>query len=237
MRDRGNNNTASQGNQPNDDTSMCVECGCAQVSPDEDYVFSCAVCKKPYHGKCLDFEDSSLYLIKAVFESITWTCNYCQFNAKTILTKGKASIQPQKLSKQNQITQTKLESLVNEVEQLRARISTLESLISGLSKPVVNNDQSTKINFPNDENTQPGTSSVQTTKLPINEIKSSVMKAVHGDLLNKKNRERNIVISGFKTNFYNRRQRSLRRSLCLAFRDQTDTRTDSLSQACTKASQ
>ena len=32
----------------------------------------------------------------------------------------------------------------------------------------------------------------------MNEIKSSVMKAVHGDLLNKKHRQRNLVISGFK---------------------------------------
>ena len=210
MRDRGSNNKSSECKQRPADLVQpkfgpaCTECE-SIVSQDDDYVFSCTLCKSLYHGRCLDFDESSLDLINAVFDSISWTCNSCQTRAKSVLDRGKISTQPQNSGKQNLTLQTKLTSLENEVTSLQARISSLESLMTGLtsvrsSKPVAQNSQSLGNPISEDTASPPITSAQGNSRdhLKINEIKNSVMEAVHGDLLNKKHRQRNLVITGLK---------------------------------------
>ena len=67
-------------------SSVCIECR-SIISAEDDYTFSCSVCKNLYHGKCLDFDESTLDLISAVFDSVSWTCNQCQTNAKSFIDK------------------------------------------------------------------------------------------------------------------------------------------------------
>jgi hypothetical protein len=137
-------------------------------------------------------------LIKAVFESISWTCRTCQTNAKSALlkVKDKTNTQTQKSSKLDQTQLDKLSALEKEIDLLRARISSLESLISTESS--AGTSQSSEINTDTAAPAQSNDHKHSTEQLKINEIKSSVMKAVHTDLLNKKNRQRNLIISGLK---------------------------------------
>ena len=182
-------------------SSVCTECG-SVVSTEDDYTFSCSVCKNLYRGKCLDFDESTLDLISAVFDSITWTCNQCQTNAKSFTDK-----KPLKSKNQAQLTQAKITSLENEVELLRTRILTLENLISNVPPNASSSMQmcqssgtdltGTSKSIPPNVR-QELSASDNKSERQMNAITSSVMKAVHGDLLNKKHRQRNLVISGFK---------------------------------------
>ena len=202
MHDRGYKNKMAGHKQSRDlnqvgPGSTCPECN-LNVSNEDDYIFSCTVCKNVYHGKCLEFDESSLDLIKAVFESISWTCRSCQTNAKSALlkVKDKTNTQAQKSSKLDQTQLDKLSALEKEIDLLRARISSLESLISTESS--AGTSQSSEINTDTAAPAQSNDHKHSTEQLKINEIKSSVMKAVHTDLLNKKNRQRNLIISGLK---------------------------------------
>ena len=123
-------------------------------------------------------------------------------NAKSFLRKNKSVIQPLKTIKQVQSTQAQLTSLENEVEILRSRIVALENFISSLplnapstmqimsSSAPIHSDASESLQ----RNAGHDTSALNNkTARQINEIKSSVMKAVHGDLINKKHRQRILL--------------------------------------------
>ena len=119
---------------------------------------------------------------------------------------GEIDKKPLKSKNQAQLIQAKITSLENEVELLRTRILALENLISNAPLNASSSTQISKSSGTDLTGTikslppnvrQENTASDNKSERQLNEIKSSVMKAVHGDLLNKKHRQRNFVIYFF----------------------------------------
>ena len=155
---------------------------------DDSFIFTCTVCKHSSHGSCLDFEESCLDLIAAVYKSISWTCKGCQDLARSSSTKGKVT---------NRMTNAS--NISNELETLRARLAALEKVVFDLTArlqtaPIDSTDDVV------DKDPRSWASVVKTnTQTTTNNIQiSDVIKAVHGDLISKKNREKNVVITGLK---------------------------------------
>ena len=159
---------------------------------DDSFVFTCTECKHSSHGKCLDFEESCLDLISAVYKAISWTCKECQELARSAGARGKVT---------NRVNSSA--NLTNELNVIRARLAALENFVFDLtSKASVASSVVTDTRSDHDS-TSPGSwsSVVQESKKPAtsNNIPiADVIKAVHGDLMNKKHREKNIIITGLK---------------------------------------
>ena len=155
---------------------------------DDSFIFTCTVCKHSSHGSCLDFEESCLDLIAAVYISISWTCKNCQDLARSSSIKGKAT---------NRLTN--ISNISNEMETLRARLAALEKVVFDFTARL----QAAPIDSTEDvvnEDSRSWASVVETnTQSPVDGIQiADVIKAVHGDLINKRNGEKNVVITGLK---------------------------------------
>ena len=179
--------------QVNDLSSNCCDI-CLKVietdgdDDDDSFIFTCTVCKHSSHGSCLDFEESCLDLIAAVYKSISWTCKGCQDLARSSSTKGKTT---------NRMTN--VSNISNELETLRARLAALEKIVFDLTARLQAAPIDSTENAVN-KDSRPWSSVVETNEqAPTNNIQiSDVIKAVHGDLINKRNREKNVVITGLK---------------------------------------
>ena len=157
---------------------------------DDSFVFICTVCKHSSHGKCLDFEESCLDLISAVYKAISWTCKECQELARSAGARGKVT---------NRVNSSA--NLTNELNVIRARLAALEKVVFDLTSkasvvPSVvadtrsDHDSTSSRSWSSvaQESSKPATSN----NIPI----ADVIKAVHGDLMNKKHREKNLIITG-----------------------------------------
>ena len=85
------------------------------------------MCSSVFHAGCLDFDTSSLDLIIAVFESVPWTCSDCLELARNSRAKGKCGC-----VKQNRDVQMIKSQFDKELEDMRARMKSLEDTVSKL---------------------------------------------------------------------------------------------------------
>ena len=190
---------------------LCYQCDKFIGSTDDksgtkNYVFSCSVCQFSFHGDCLDFDSTSLDLIHAVFESVPWVCNACQELAKNARKKEK------QLSKDSKAAAVEVSA--SDIKSLFDRISSLEKTVTDLQRAQADPmsvSSKAQLQMGSEQavsnDVEAGPAEAQTSWSTI--VKSGkslrvqttgdLIKAVHKDILNQKERKKNVVVSGLKS--------------------------------------
>ena len=191
-----NNSASKNGRLPTTPCGLCEK----KFDYDVDvYIFKGSVRESSYHGGCLDYDDSSLDLISAVFESISWTCESCQTLAKAArLNRGKVKLASK--------CDCNAQLLQNTFDELIKRLGVLEDLVtSNLSSTGQfygcqdSGSYSTAVGIQNKSalNTALNTASTSEQKSNVDTIIAAV-KAVHLDLACSRDRGNKLIVSGLK---------------------------------------
>ena len=187
------NNSAAKGGQV--PTSPCGLCNKKFDCDVDVYIFKCSVCESSYHGGCLNYDDSSLDLISAVFESISWTCESCQTLAKAArLNRGKAKL-PSKCDCNAQLLQNTLDELIKRLGILEDLVSSTLSSTGQLHGCLDERSYSTVVGVRDKSALNSTSNSGQRSNV---DTITAAVKAVHLDLACSRDRENKLVVSGLK---------------------------------------
>ena len=187
--------------------SNCKICALPWSNEAEEGIIQCDICLKFYHGSCLDFDDQTTDLLQVVKSSSGWACNPCiQAAGKKIKAQALSSMgTPEQLDQ----SQNKILDLEKDLVALRSRLASLEATLTDLVRIIqsgVSSSSQDSIQVNQNPTATPdlasGSGPWSTVVKKLAKTKSdqisSIITAVHGDLIEKKNREKNIIISGLK---------------------------------------
>ena len=205
--DRSSNNTTITTTDLIKPCGVCSKREFNNAINENNYCFTCTVCCECFHGSCLNFDQSSLSLIAAVFQDIPWSCDPCLETARRSKLKGKSKI--------TNVEHSSNVAMESEIESLRKRVASLEDtvncLLSGISSldPVSWPSPSQSLNSSASTSTKPSPNEVKAAKplassllapSKVNLPLTDVLSAVHTEMIDVNRRRENLIIYGLSAN-------------------------------------